>query len=77
MSTLIAYRDTYAITAAMRNEAAAYTNPETGECMRKVTVWTHPTTGQAIRRYRATTHIVDPGTINGHCAFCGHSIEGA
>jgi hypothetical protein len=49
----------------------SYLNPETLECMRKVTVWTHPTTGQAMRRYREFEHVFSPW---GNCIHCGFSL---
>jgi excinuclease UvrABC ATPase subunit len=65
--------DTYSITQAMRDEAAAYVNQETFECMRKVTVWVNPTTRVPARRYRAVAHTFD--TMSGRCAYCGFSLE--
>ena len=67
------WMDTYRITQNMRDEASAYLNPETYECMRKVTVWTHPVTGERKRRYRAFDHAYD--TTCGRCAYCGFSLE--
>lgn len=77
MSTLEAapstWVDTYSITQTERDEAAAYLNAETFECMRKVTVWTNPRTGAPARRYRATGHTFS--TMDGRCAFCGFSLD--
>lgn len=67
------YVDTYRITRAMRDAAAAYTNPETSECMRKVIVWTNPTTREQARRYRATEHTYS--NLSGRCTYCGFSLE--
>lgn len=56
----------------VKRDDTSYLNPETGECMRKVTVWTHPTTGQEKRRYRPFDHQFSP--LGGNCIHCGFNL---